>query len=498
VRALGLILLVAACSPPGLTIEVVVDDPAMVKVELYAGAYCEECPFVTVPPGMSEMPVDDAFLVDDPRPFIVEQKDFSDGVAGFRIETPQDTAAGILVAVGYNAQNEIRWSWSKQYVEIPDADSKWWRIKMLPTAAIEPVITPQAAGSERAVQWPNPKGGPACLLLEHWYDNYDVSRELLGPADDPDCDGVAELLECAPWIPNAVGAAPTLDNANCVTNESVAGTGICMIGGPECSEDPTQPHDLCDAVEPNYCAPATLCQQCATRSDQNSCIRDALAMGTSTAPVSMPFVKCVIHVDGSGNQCDSTKLAIDLGSALSGSSRKCTGIELNDSDTSWSFNYAWHMGEGKLYVGSFDTPCRAGLIWEAGTAPVINIGVVDARIDNGYHLFVPIRVDISPGCSNSTPSACITVTQTSITETMFECAKQDMFIASVCAADPMCAAGPMCNGQCCGPGEFCGITGCSCGGGSRCSNGDTCENAGPVTDIVCGSICCGATTACPL
>jgi hypothetical protein len=498
VRALGLILLVAACGPSGLTIEVVVDDPAIVKVELYAGASCgSECPRITAPPGLAPMSVDQAFVVDDPRPFVVEQKDFADGVAGFRLEAPQDTTLAILVAVGYDAQNQIKWSWSRQYVDIPDGDAAHWRIELAPTSAIG--LLPQPEGTERAVQWQNPSGGPACLLLEHWGANFVAERELLGPAADRDCDGVSAATECAPWIPNALGAAPTIDNANCVTPTTIDGAFVCTLGGPECTENPALPHEACVPVEPNYCTPSSLCQ-CKGTAEPATCLRELITNSTGASD-GMPHVKCVIHVDATGAQCDSQPLEIDLGAAVSASSTKCKGMAFNDpnADTAINFNFGWHIGEGKLYIESFTEPCKASVRWEGGTAPLINIGLVDAELDNGYHLLVPVRAEMRPGCDNVGSSSCQFIDSRTTYETMYACVGVTPMM-SACApdSDALCSTGPTCNGMCCGEGEICGANGCSCGGGAPCTGGDWCENGAPPGDYTCGQTCCGVTKACPL
>jgi hypothetical protein len=495
VRALGLLWLMAACGPSGLTIEVIVDDPAMVKVELYAGSDCgSQCPRITVPPGLTAMTVDNGFLIDDPRPFVVDKPDFSNGVAGFRLEAEQDTALAILVVVGYDAQNQIKWSWSRHYVEIPVGDSAHWKIKLEPTSAIGATVGPQPAGTERAAQWKNPSGGPACLLLEHWGENFVPDRDLLGPAGDSDCDGVAAVNECAPWIPNANGAAPTLAEASCLTTTVHAGsTTVCTIGGRECNEDPMQPRAECVSVDPTYCTPYSLCG-CAGQLDQLACIREQIVGGTNMS--TMPSVKCAIHVDANGNQCDAADLEIDLGAVLSGSSRKCTAIRVNDSDRELQFGQGLHLGDGKLWFESFEQPCKANVIWEGGMAPIVNYSLLETELDNGFHLVMPLRVDLKPGCADAAPSACTFEGNTTY-ETMFACVDAAPTMGA-CAPQPdaLCSEGPMCNGQCCGSGEACGPNGCTCGGGTRCGAGDTCQIGSPNEDS-CGAVCCGGPTLCP-
>ncbi|HEY5922043.1 MAG TPA: hypothetical protein VIV11_10255, partial [Kofleriaceae bacterium] len=168
-RGFWLVALAAACTPSGLTIEVVIDDPNIKKVELFAGDPCHpDCPRSTVAPGLPPMAVDDAFIVIDPKPFTVLDNAFEGGVAGFRIESSTDAKLAILVIVAYDAADQIRWSWSKHGVEIPDGDGERWRINLVPTTPIGPTFEPQPAGTERIKDWRDAKGHPSCLLLEHW------------------------------------------------------------------------------------------------------------------------------------------------------------------------------------------------------------------------------------------------------------------------------------------------------------------------------------------
>ncbi len=436
------------------------------------------------------MRVDDAYVIDDPKPFVVDKADFSDGVAGFRIESTQDVTLPILVALGYDAAGEVRWSWWDHWIVIPNGDAAHWKIYLSPIAPIAAASTPQPPGTERIAHWPNPNGGPMCFLLEHWNDNFLPTRELLGPAADPDCDGVSSTNECAPWIPNAEGAAPTIDETSCVTTFThQSGATVCTLGGPECTEASGAPRNECVSIEPTYCTPIALCQ-CQGKLDPLPCISAEILTGTNNA--TMPYVKCGIFVDESGQQCDSTQLEIDLGSVLSGSSRKCTGIRVNDGDANISFGQGWHIGEGKLYFDAFDQPCKTNVTWEAGIAPLVNFSMLDTELDNGFHLAIPIRVDFHVGCDGAT-SRCEFVETAATAETMFQCVDAMPVMGGACAPDldNGCTEGPMCNGQCCKSGEVCGPQGCSCNGGSRCTGEDTCQVGQPNPDN-CGQVCCGA------
>lgn len=498
VRLLGLLLVVAACNPPGLTLEVVIDDPAMAKVELFAGRDCGECPRATAPPGLPLMPVDAGYIVDDPEPFTVNQNDFSDGVAGFRIQADQDQTLGILVALAYDAQGNIRWSWTGHGVDIPNGDSAHWRIVMSPTKPIDTNVG--VANTERIAEWPHPKGHPSCLLLEHWDDSAHAKREMLSPKDDFDCDNVDPMIECEPFIPNAMGVAPNLDSANCVTPVADPAGTICMVGGPTCTENVSAPRDLCVPLDKPYCAPSTLCQ-CAGTPDEPACIRNLMVTGTNDVPT-MPFMKCVIAVDASGNRCDpNTELFLDASEFLGTfSTNVCKLLALNDPEAPLgSFGNALRVGDAaKLRFENFAEPCFTEVVWEGSQpAPHLQFGFLEAEISNGYHLVVPVRIEVRLGCVLGGSVCGLSTFSDNTSETIYKCAGAQS-ITPACGPDPdhVCA-GPWCNGQCCGKGESCGQNGCSCGGGSPCSGTDTCET-GVINEDQCGSVCCGPGNPCPL
>lgn len=495
-RRLGILALVAACNPPGLTLEVVVSDPEIAKVELFAGDGCGgDCPRGTKPPDLAPLPVDAAFVVTDPQPFVVVAQDFADGVAGFRIETAADTSLPILVAVAYDAQDQVRWSATFHDVAIPHDDSAHWRVEMTPTAAITAPYAPQPAGTERLKLWREPSmQRPACLLLEHWSDG-GATRELIGPIDDPDCDEVDAVNECAPWIPNAMGALPTLDTANClVPQQQASGASVCMLGGPQCNEVSPQ-SDSCVPLEQPYCTPFGLCA-CAGDSNPIDCVTQAFVDAT-TNQKPMPHLECRILVDQDRNRCDGSQLEIDGTEYVSGASRQCTSIGFNElAAPVGAFEDFLPLGTAKIKLENFSDPCKVEVTWVPGTPPPVTLAMLELALDNGYHLVVPARIEVIEDCSTPGGTYCQLVASAATDETMWECAGAPP--APLCLPDSAHGcAGPMCNGQCCGAGEACGPAGCTCGDGPACEvDGDTCQ-AGLVMENQCGTVCCGVSTPCP-
>lgn len=496
VRGLGLLLVAAACNPPGLTLEIVVDDPSISKVEIFAGSTCEDdCPLGTIAPGLPALPVDAGFIVYDPAPFTAVASDFDGGVAGFRIETAHDTVLGILVVVAYNGQDEVVASSTFHDVAVPTNEPARWRVELTPTTVIGPALDRQPAGTERIKQWRDATGLPACMLLEHWSDSAVPVRELVAPDGDHDCDGVAAANECAPWVPNASGLEPRLANASCVTQVSDLGASICMIGGPQCTESSTAPQGQCVALEDPYCVPSSLCT-CSGDANTTACVKQLVIQGTSDMNT-LPAMKCEIHVDAAGERCDSGPLTLDGSAYFTGGARTCKSLRFLDSDAPLAaFGSALHLGEAKLKIESLADPCTAELYWAAGTAPPVGYGLVDLELDNGYHLVVPARVDVKASCVDRPPSSCSFVTGGDPNETMFTCA-QAIAGAPRCGRDltHQCE-GAYCNGQCCARGESCGPNGCQCGTGGACTGTDACEYQLANSDN-CGELCCGIDNPCP-
>jgi len=464
-----------------------------------AGNSCHpDCPRATVPPGLPPMTVDDAFVVVDPKAFTVTAKDFTDGVAGFRIESPTDTTLAILVVLGYDASDQIRWSWTAHSVAIPDADSEYWQIHLDPTTSIGLLSLPPPPGTERHAMWPDPAGHTSCLLLEHWGSEPLPSRELIAPKTDTDCDGVAAANECAPWIPNATGIAPTIADASCVVPTILAGGGYsCQVGGPQCTEVPTGPRENCVTLDQPYCVPQVLCQ-CSSMADPQPCLDSTARMGIVGGTI--PYLKCVIRVDTSFNRCDSNQLQVDAGPLLGGSSRTCKALRLSDGGRPFAqFDDRLHVGDAKLRFDNFSQPCKVDASWENGMAPLENYGVLDAVIDNGYHLVVPVKVELRPGCDVAGASGCSLFRPTT-SETLYNCLAADS-TGIACAPDPNTGCpGPMCNDTCCSRGEHCTPNGCACGPDDiACPTGDICApgGGGSNTDS-CGTICCGTSGPCPL
>lgn len=498
-RRLGLLLALAACHPSGLTLEVVIDDPNIKKVELFAGTHCSgDCPRGTAPPALPAMPVDDAYLVVDEAPWTVSEPEFDGGVAGFRIESTQATSLDILVVVGYDADDQIRWSQTFHGVDIPAEDAAHWRVQLAPTTRIEVTPAPPPPGSERVAHWQQPSQRlPACLLLEHWDSSGTAVRELVVPDADRDCDEVALATECAPWIPNAVGAAPTIDDARCLLSAPLPGNPgtVCMLGGPACNETDSSPDASCVPLDQPYCTSSALCA-CAGTADIAACVTGKIAAGIDAKTI--PYLHCTIQLDADGSSCTDAKIEADAGAYVSGGATQCRGMGLHPA-TAPLGDFASYLeldATSKLKIDSFTEPCKANLYFAGSSAPQSQLAIASLELDNDNHLVIPLRIDLQQtGCVEDSRCEFLRPSDTTY-DGIWQCVGPTT--APRCTPDPnQQCAGPLCNGICCAAGEYCGSLGCACGSdGTRCHDGDTCQSPGAVQSE-CGTICCGVTTACP-
>jgi hypothetical protein len=70
-------------------------------------------------------------------------------------------------------------------------------------------------------------------------------------------------------------------------------------------------------------------------------------------------------------------------------------------------------------------------------------------------------------------------------------------LGHMCYSSGMCTQ-PNCGSNCCSAGEWCDNGTCRCGEAPACTDGNSCVSGViMVGNNACGSICCGATAACP-
>jgi hypothetical protein len=500
-RAVGVCAVLSACAPDGLTLEVTVESDTE-RVEVFVGRNCgSECPSEVIVPDIGTRSVSNAYLMKDARPWTTDRADFSDGKAGFRLEVSQDEYLGIVVIVGYNAQGQVTGSRTFHDVEVPAGEAKHWEVTLAATAPLGPTVSTQPPGTETIKMWQGPsKTLAACVFMEHWDDSSQPVRDLIVPYDDTDCDEIAETAECAPWTANASGAPPSIDDASCVTFKTSGGSNLCVIGGPQCFENGGTGEN-CVPLAEDYCAPSKLCL-CADSTTPLDCLRGAIADGSATSAV--PYVKCAIPLDDSGVPCNGqTHYEIDAQTYLGTTTTKCEDIRLGHLRLPvGTLDHSIELAPDSaayLKVETFYTPCKADLAW-GGSAPSPvspQFGFVDLVLDNGRHLAIPMKIDLSVGCDGRV-ATCGFVRPADTSDPIWSClapaTTPPMF--DVCPVQADCLYGVLCNGLCCGRGERCGANGCECGTtGQACGAGDTCQSATGYPDQ-CGTACCGV-SPCP-
>jgi len=495
VRALIIAVLVAlaACNdPPGLTLDVVTNDPAITEIQLFVGDACEGCPSSMAPPGLLARSTD-IYIVKDTRAYIGEWRGDR---AGFRLTSTSshDERVPIVIAVGFDQGHMPRATSTLHDVMVPAGRAEYWQT-FLETAT--PIVDPDPDTSgERVTVWPAMRNGPQCLMVEHGTEGADT----VVPKDDTDCDGVSSTLECAPFTPNAVRQPPTIDAARCVAPvaSNITGT-LCLLGGSVCTE--TSPTVTpCEPLDVDYCAPALLCSACANGGDWDTCVKLKLAGVDPNAgnPI-MAAIGCAIPMETSGVQCaDTSKLRATLDAAQflnkdGGSNVTCTDIAISEMILPLSFHHSLTLGTATLTLENFQQDCKIDVKWsgdynrQLGT----HVLVADLELDNGKHLAVPFVVHANDSCASNLQ--CNAVMPDS-TDTMFQCTRPAPS-TTTCTGSTLCYNGTPCGARCCSIGEACVDGVCQCGDGPHCVSDDACTAGGLTAG--CGTMCCGIGMPCP-
>ena len=496
----AILLLVGACAPSGLVLEVGVKS-GVERVELFVGdAYCADidCPTSVLVPDVGMRAVTSAYLMTDEQPWTRDKDELIDGYAGFQLQATKDTTLGILVAVGYDAAGRPIASEMFRDVKLTPATDERWRVTLHPTTELTPIINPMLPAAHTIKRWQGPSQTRAsCLLFEHWGDAGEADRYLVVPRGDRDCDEVPADRECAPWTNNANGAPPTIQDARCVTPKTIDARDVCVLGGPQCYENGMS-GAACVALDTDYCAPTALCG-CAGMTGLE-CLRTKLDDGVTFS--AMPNLKCVIGLDANGVPCSGGgKYPIDASSFVGSSTTACKDMRMSplalplpslDRSLALAANDQAYL----LIENTSPMDCTADLTWHGTAVAGIHHGVFDLVLGNGKHLAIPMRVELASTCSGE--SKCAFSVGNNMSDAMFGCVAPPDATPLICPPDPSmnCSSGVFCSsglgGQCCRQGERCGQNGCECGTlGYRCNfSTERCTNKANDTETSCGTECC--------
>lgn len=486
VRAFAVfVLLVAACSdPPGATLEVIRTDKAVTKVELYLGEKCDGCPSVMAPPQMAPRRAH-LFKVNDPTVFGSDE--WHGDRAGFRLTsgTGMTQKVPLILAVGYDANDKPIAASSFYDGEIPvDRGERWITTLVSTTPIVDPM---RNADGERIAVWPQQRMGPRCVMLEHGTSIADA----VVPADDTDCDGLAQTADCAPFVASAVDTVPTLKTANCVTKvRAASAVDICLVGGPICNEKAPVTSTTCEALDVDYCAPGKLCAVCPN--GDFDCIKGAITQASVGVP-QMNGVECFIPMILDGSECsDKSKLhaELDLAGLLQGET-KCNDVAVSQLALPIALNRSLPVAGATINIRNFTEPCRVEIEWSgrydrnAGKEFLLLAG---ADLDNGKHVVAPFYLHMAESCLGT--MRCSPVVS-DLFDPMFQCAKPSEDSTTCTTTSIACSGAVACGARCCNAGEACIDGECRCGAGPHCINNQSCMDE-PTAG--CGTRCGPSTT----
>jgi hypothetical protein len=503
VRAVALctVLLVVACDDPrpGLSLEVIVNDAAISRVELFVGAPCSDdaatdrlsrCPAQFAPPDMQEMAIDRVFLVSDPVPWSVATMGASS--VGFRIATGEHPhTIGIIHVVGYDAQDAVVSSGTIYDYELEPGTAETGRIVLRRTIALDAPVPSQPAGTRRMRQW---RSGslPSCVLAERWPDETAPLRDLIVPVTDPDCD--EQVDECAPWVVDAHDLPASVEHASCLAYPpNGAPPAVCLVGGDPCTDGITASVQRCAPLDERYCAPDVVCGSAAYPYDA-AAMKEILTDAFNSILV-MPHLDCIVGVTSeTGQPCPSTTSATGIDAEPILGQATCTGAALHPLEPPLAPTRSLALDGSTLHIRTVQTSCKLEVQLDSSPAALTAFGWVSLSLTTGNHLFLPLRlVQHTERCEALSCKFAGDPNRTLVDR----CASSPPPPSASCAPSPNCADGPSCGVVCCRRGEWCDNGICRCGTGDSClklAGADAfCQQADSADPSSCGSRCCGGT-----
>ncbi len=482
-------VLVVACSdPPGVTLEVIRTDKAVKKIELYLGEYCEDCPGVMAPPGMTPRR-SRVWVVNDPVVFSANEGDsdsWHGDRAGFRLTSATGMAqrVPVILAVGYDANNSPIATSTFFDGETPVNRAERWQTTLI---ASKPIVDPRPdVDDERVAVWGAQRTGPRCVMVEHGTG----SSDAIVPADDTDCDGLSTAAECDPYVANAVNGVPTLERANCVSTVAADNlTGICMLGGPICNENPSTQPVSCEPLDVDYCVPKKLCGACPNGDFE--CIKTVFGDAAMNGTPVMNGLDCTIPMNPDGSECDGEdrrRADLDISALVANTDTSCRDVEISEAALPISLHHSLPITNATINVRDFREPCSVTMEWGGHymrTAGNVRTLIAEVELDNGKHIVAPMILRFGDTCL--LPMKCTTVVPDPF-DPMFDCVKPSENSMTCPKADPLaqCGGGVLCGARCCGVGESCENGECRCGDGPHCTGDHACIDT---TSDGCGTRC---------
>jgi hypothetical protein len=381
-RALAIALLAAGCfSDRGLAIEVDVGDTGSTTVELFAAeAACAAdaaqglgCASLQ-PRGIERRLAGDLYLGAAAAPFVAQVEG---RIARFRLQADRDTVLPILIAFGSTAAGP------SGAVTLYDLNLPADRAETVRTTleAADELTAGSVATGQRAVVWPGADDKTrSCVAVEHLTGG-EATRDFIGPADDPDCDGYTGAAECDPEVFKSEHPSPRAA-PTCFT--AVPGQA-CLLGAQGCMDGMGRTL-TCDPFAAKVCVPDRFCE-CTGPSGGEACI----PRNDETFP-GIPHFHCDVHVPVGGDAvCQSDSDTIELphfGGGDCGNKPVISGPRLADlADASDTHAF----GDAELAVSHVDKGCALQFKVSGSHALGTELGMV--RITGpGGAMILPIAV----------------------------------------------------------------------------------------------------------
>lgn len=382
-RALAIALLAAGCfSDRGLAIEVDIGTTDATTIELFVGnAACTpdaaarlSCETLQ-PPGLR-------VRLDGIQYFRNDEVAFRAQVQGrkvrFRLEAETDTDLPIVIAIGSNAAGPSG-AVTLHDLVVPASDATVVQTSLEQAGEI---TGSSIAGGQLVKTWPDPEDDRrTCVAVEHWTST-DVTRDFIGPADDPDCDGITGAQECDPEVYRSQHPSPKA-TPSCFAELPAR---ACLLGAQGCM-DGMGMTQACDPFANQVCVPDRFCE-CTGPSAGEAC-------GPRTDPTfdRVPHFHCSVRVPLGGTavcQSDSDAVALPrFAGGDCGNKPVLSGPHLADlADAADTHDF----GDAELGVSHADKGCTLQFKVSGSHGLGTELGMVKIAGASGA-LIIPIVVD---------------------------------------------------------------------------------------------------------
>ena len=387
----------AACDQ-GVSLEVDTGATGATRVELFVASKdpCTTCDKVRSPTAAAAL-AGTVYFADRDATFAT---DVSGGVATFNLQPGAgDNGVRTLVIVGLAGDKVVGATVLPAFEVTTDAQ----RVKIDLEAANEDAVGGPVPSPDpyRIALWHKQKDDRAgCVAVERWDMGVMSSRQFVVPEDDPDCDDVAQDLECRPFE-YMTDVRPDETNYTCFAQFPVGSGDACMLGGKTCV-DGEGPANACGPSK--FCIPEDVCLAGCTPNTPG-CL--ATQLGNATAPLAHIECKLPMVVQPSGlvTMCDGVSvLPVDMAMPFSDAGRGCTAARLTSIAVGQGMfgpfvdlKARTSTTADKLRITAptaFHTNCAFDFTITGSMDPnlsTLELAGIDLALNNDQHLLLPIR-----------------------------------------------------------------------------------------------------------